>query len=146
MLDKNIKVVEKYLEEFSILSPDKNRQAINFPKYSETITDEFISNQLLVFIQEETERLMRAHRTSITNEEIRQYFKKLLLIKINELENLIQYLKLKGWIETPPMFQRTPMNVREKVSTVDIYHLWHHLTFRYDNINTTGVSYYKNGF
>ena len=138
-LEKNSKIVEKYLQEFSIISPDRNREAVNFPQAVQTVTDEFIANQLFVFIQEEIERLVRAHRTTVSNDKIRVFFKKLLLIKLNEIENLIPYLKLKGWIEVPPLFHKTPTGVNEKVSSVDIYHLWHHLTFRYDNINTTEV-------
>ncbi|MHB1421138.1 MAG: DUF3231 family protein [Bacillota bacterium] len=139
LIEKHSKEVEGYLLRFSILSPDRNRESINFPKNSEVLTDQFIARELHVFLQEHIEKLMRAHRTAFTNDDVRDYFKKLIIIKVNELDSLIKYLKLKGWIETPPLFHRTPMNVTEKISSNEIFHLWHHLTFRYDNINTTEI-------
>ncbi len=138
-LEKDSMTVENFMERFSLVSPDKNRQHVNYPKFSGAVKDEFLANELIVFLQEEAERLMRGYKTSISNDEVRSFFKKLVVARVNEMDILVQYLKLKGWIETPPLFNRTSVDVTEKVATVEIFHLWHHLTFRYDNITSTEI-------
>ncbi|MDD2497044.1 MAG: DUF3231 family protein [Desulfitobacteriaceae bacterium] len=137
--EKYAKEVENYLKQYSILSPDKNRRAIYFPQNSEAVTDEFIASNLFICIQEELEKLSRGFRTSTTNTDVRNFFIKLIKIKIEHLDKIISYLKLKGWIETPPIFIRTPASVDEKISTMEIADLWDHLTFRYDNMMSTEV-------
>ncbi len=55
------------------------------------------------------------------------------------MDKIVPYLKARGWIETPPIYTKTIPNVTEKISTIEVFNLWDHLAFRYDNINTTEI-------
>lgn len=61
----------------------------------------------------------------------------MILKTIEETDRTIKYLKLKGWIEQPPLYKEVPPNLKEKISTIEAFNLWDHLTFRYDNIRST---------
>ncbi|WP_066636066.1 DUF3231 family protein [Desulfolucanica intricata] len=138
-MKKQIETLENELLKYSIPAPDRNSKAINFPNNSQAITDEFIAGELFICIQEKTENLLRAFRTSITNDSVRALFENIALDSINKTDKIIQYLKLKGWIDTPPLYNNIPPNITEKVATMEIANLWDHLTFRYDNRNTTEI-------
>jgi hypothetical protein len=138
-LEKDTGEIEKLLKKFSILSPDRTRRTVNFPPNTKVCPDEFIANQLSIFLEANLLNVMKAFRTSVTNDALRNFVKKIILKRVDQLDTMIHYLKLKGWIETPPLFQELPINVKEKITVVEIYHLWHHLTYRYDNMNTTEV-------
>lgn len=53
------------------------------------------------------------------------------------MNDFIPYLRNKGWIDVPLKYQNIPENVNEKIDAGEAYHLWDHLTFRYDNISKT---------
>lgn len=76
---------------------------------------------------------------SVTNDSVRGLFKKVAMEKINSMDKIVQYLKVKGWIGTPPLYKNVPQNVNEMVTTIDVANLWDHLTYRYDNVHTTEV-------
>ena len=145
-----IKVLEKRIEsyaqklegelrKYSIQAPDRNRIYINFPKNTEAVADEYIAGQTFLFLQEEIEVLLKQYRYCINNDGVRNLFKEALISYISDTDNIIRYLKLKGWIATPPLYKNTPQNVNEKISIIEAGSLWDHLTYRYDNIHTTEI-------
>ncbi len=139
LLEGNIKNMEKQLTSYSIPAPNRNRAAVNFPRNSQVISDEMVAADMFTFLQESIEHTMRGFRTSVTSDSLREYFKDLSVKKIELADKMVHYLKFKGWIETPPLFNHTPGEVNEKISTVEISNLFDHLTFRYDNINTSEI-------
>jgi hypothetical protein len=58
---------------------------------------------------------------------------------LNRLDSIAAYLRLKGWIETPPLYKKFPENITERLDSGEAFHLWDHLTFRYDNVAKTEV-------
>lgn len=139
LLINNIHILEDKLVRYSVPSPDRDRTAVNFPSNSQAVYDQFIAQDLLVYMQESIECFLRAFRTSVTNDTVRTLIKSFVLQKIDETDKLIKYLKLKGWIATPPLYKNIPVNIEEKITTVEVANLWDHLTFRYDNLNTSEV-------
>lgn len=137
VLQDNIKVLEQQMNTYSVPAPDRNRVAVNFPQNSQSVTDEYIAQDLFLCLQEGTENMVKNYRTSVINDSIRTVFKKMIQQKINILNKYVIYLKAKGWVDTPPLYNDVPRNVNEKISTAEIADLWDHLTFRYDNINTS---------
>src|SRR5690554_3342297 len=53
------------------------------------------------------------------------------------MNSFIPYLRNKGWINVPLKYQNNPENLNDDIDTGEVYHLWDHLTFRYDNIRQT---------
>ena len=106
---------------------------------SEVMRDEQIGKWLLLALQEEMELPLRAFRTSVTNDGVRQEFLKLALEAIDDLDAVIKYVKIKGWINSPPIYPNIPGTTKEIIDTGEAFHLWDHLTFRYDNIQQTVI-------
>ncbi|WP_028307684.1 DUF3231 family protein [Desulfitibacter alkalitolerans] len=135
---KRSKDLEKELRKYSIDGPTQPRaDKLAVATNSELLTDENIGKYLLLFLQEQVELLFKSIRNSTTNDAIRAMFIKFLTDIIGDLDILIKYLKLKGWIGIPPIYPNIPVSQREKADTGEIFHLWDHLTFRYDNIYQT---------
>jgi spore coat protein CotF len=138
--ERNIQILEKQLQKYSIKgSNQKNRVAINTPVNPEVLQDELIANEAFLYIQEHVENLLRAVRTSFTNDGVRHVFLKMTIATIELADKMVQYLKLKGWIETPPLYLDIPATLTEKLTTVEAYHLWDQLTYRYDNLRQTSI-------
>lgn len=136
-IDENTNILEAQLKKYLIKGPEHSRYAVNSPVNPEVMQDKYIARDIFVYNQEHIENLVRSIRTSMTNDEIRTIFKKMCVKTIEEQDKIVQYLKAKGWIETPPLYQDTPDNVQERLSSCDAYHIWDHLAYRYDNIHQT---------
>ena len=78
-------------------------------------------------------------RTSTTNDGIRTLFGRFLKTALNDIDLILNYLKLKGWLEIGPYYLNTPPDVKEKITAAEASNLWDHLTFRYDNIRKTNL-------
>lgn len=140
-ISKDIAVLEDKLKEFGIQGPDKNRRAVNATTNTEVLHDETIAQEFFLFAQENIEQLLRALRTTTTNDGIRKLFMSFTRKAIDRLDKVISYLKIKGWLDTPPLYLQTPPEVREPLAAGGAFHLWDHLTFRYDNISQTEIYY-----
>ncbi|MDT3700174.1 MAG: DUF3231 family protein [Thermincola sp.] len=143
-LEKNkdhFKSLEDELKKFSIGGPKGPIQGISVSTNSEVLLDEDLANQLLIWLQANVEQLYRAFRTSTTNDSIRALFVKFMTDTIDDLDIFIKYMKLKGWTDIPPMYQNIPAETTEKLDAGEAFHLWDHLTFRYDNIEQTQFWY-----
>ncbi|KJS19851.1 MAG: hypothetical protein VR72_17005 [Clostridiaceae bacterium BRH_c20a] len=140
-LKKQAKALEKELKKYSINGPDRPRSDINSATNSEILTDENLGKYLLLAMQEEMELLFKATRNATTNDALRALFIKFLTSVIDDLDSLIKYLKLKGWVGVPPIYPNIPVQTQEQADAGEIFHLWDHLTFRYDNIYQTQYWY-----
>ncbi|GAB6136885.1 DUF3231 family protein [Halanaerobaculum tunisiense] len=134
---KNVKTLENLLKEHSIRGPEKGRAASNWPENQEPFRDEMIALDTLFYMQEHIENMLQTSRTTITNDRIRKIISKMLIKTIKEINPLYKYLKLKGWLDNPPLYSNTPENVEEKISCAEAAHLWDHITYRYDNKRQT---------
>lgn len=138
-VNEHISQLEKQMEVYAVKSPDRNRRAITFPAGSQQITDELISLELFLYLQEHIENLSRVLRSTVTNDSIRSLVKKMTYKTIDDADKIICYLTAKGWLSTPPMYKHIPENVKERLSVAEAANLWDHLTLRYDNIKTTEI-------
>ncbi len=129
--------LESYIAKHAIMAPRPPRKEVFTSADTEVIQDELIGNWLLLMYQGLIEMKLRAVRTSVTNDHIRDLFIKYTKKATNTLDSLIKYLKAKGWINQPPMYPNIPLTAKEKIDTSEAFHLWDLLTFRYDNIEQT---------
>lgn len=136
---KDVEALESELKKHGISGPDKYRAAVTSSANSEALYDEIIAQEFFLFAQENVEQLLRALRTTTTNDGIRKLFLNFTHNAIERLHNIISYLKIKGWLENPPLYLQTPANVSQKIAAGGVFHLWDHLTFRYDNISQTEI-------
>lgn len=71
------------------------------------------------------------------NNGVRATFHNYAKSAIEKTDDFIKYMKLKGWIETPPLYDYVSPDFKEQVACNEIYLLWDHLAFRYNNIRQT---------
>ncbi|MDD4752371.1 MAG: DUF3231 family protein [Desulfitobacteriaceae bacterium] len=138
-ITKEIKIVEKELKRYAIQGPKTNRSKINTSVNSEILLDKFLAHDLFLVLQEQMEMYLRAFVTSTTNDNVRKIFLKLLSNAVERQNLMEKYLKIKGWLETPPLYPLTSNYVGERLDTGEVFHLWDHLTYRYDNIEKTEI-------
>lgn len=124
---------------YSIKAPDMGRSFSDWNINTEIIRDEIIAQEMLVYIQGHIENMLRTVNTSVTNEKIRTSISKMMLETLKKSKYLYKYLKLKGWIEVPPLYPNTSANLNEIISCAEVANLWDHLTFRYDNIRINKI-------
>jgi hypothetical protein len=140
-LEKNIGLLEKRLETYAITGPDTHVPGMNTAVNSEIVRDQMIAQNVLVFLQEDVEMLLRAVRTSTTNDSIRAQLIRMTRDAVDRIDVFIKYVKAKGWIDVPPLYPHLPGNVQDKLDCGEAYHLWDHLTWRNDNTQQTGFYY-----
>ena len=133
--------LEEELKHYGLAAPDKPRAGVKTSSNSEVFNDQEIAKSLLTMVQEVLELILRAIRTSTTNDNLRAVFIKQVTGVIIDLEKLIKYLNLKGWLSQPPLYPNIPADTKEKIDIGEAFHLWDHLTFRYDNIQQTQFWY-----
>lgn len=133
----NVATIKGFMKQYGIKSGDNPPKGVHVQGNSEAISDELIAQTLLIFTQEHIEMLLRAIRTANTSDSIRKVFIQMNLQAIKRMDKTIKFLKLKGWLNQPPLYQNIPLDTPELIDTCEAFHLWDHLTFRYDNIQQT---------
>lgn len=138
-LETNITILEGEMTRFSVKSSDRNRSFVNTPSNSQVVTDEFISLDIFLYLQEHMENLLKSVISTVTNDSLRTKIIEMTFTTIEATDKIINYLLLKGWISTPPVYKNLPSGVTEKMGVVEIANLWDHLALRYDNVKTTEI-------
>jgi len=138
---KDADALEKELIKHSIAGPDKPLAGVSTSVNPEVLNDERMGLMILTELQEEVELLLRAVRTATTNDNIRAMFIRCVEQSVGDLGLFIKFLKTKGWLNQPPLYPNVPAATQEKLDAGEAFHLWDHLTFRYDNIQATQVWY-----
>jgi hypothetical protein len=133
------KNLEKELKDLGLAGPDVGIVGANLATNPENIRDEFIAQDLFLVMQENVEMLLRFLSSTSTNDNLRKQFTRFTKEAINDMDSLVRYLRLKGWIAPSPHYPNIPPEVDEKLDAGEAFHLWDHLTFRYDNIHLTEI-------
>lgn len=136
-LNENVSILKKIMSKYKVIAPGENRIIGPPPCNIEMYTDEFIAGEILLYIQEHIENLLRLLRTSMTNDDIRTTISKMAKETINQEPKIVSYMAAKGWIKMCPRYNNVPATVTENISAAEAYHLWDHLCYRYDNIQQT---------
>ncbi|MDO9534992.1 MAG: DUF3231 family protein [Bacillota bacterium] len=138
---KEITDLEGQLSKFAVGVPKPPRKDVRSAVETEILSDSYIASTLLLLYQELIEMKLRSFRTASTNDGVRKMFLKYTKKAINVYDNLLKYVKLRGWIDKPSLYPNLPANASEQLDTGEAFHLWDHLTFRYDNIELTQIFY-----
>lgn len=137
--NKNIKILEKEVTNYNVRAPIANPQGFNTSVNSELFQDQYIAKDIFLLVNGHVENLLRSLRSTMTNDQLRKVFYNMAKETISKSDKIVKYLKLKGWIETPPLYHDTTNDIDEKLTTYEAYQLWNHLIFRYDNIRQTQI-------
>lgn len=123
--------LEKEGKKFRLKVPTRPPIDIKTSTHVDEITDKFIYKRIYADLLAEMNSLNSAVRTSLTNDRLRDLFKKFLLSHVHDFELLYKYGKIKGWEEVAPAYKIAKQIGREQLSVSEAYHLWHHINDRY---------------
>lgn len=123
--------LEKEAKKFRIKVPSRPASDIKTSTRIDEITDKFIYKRTYADMIAEMSSLNSAVRTTLTNDRLRNLFKKFLLSHVEDFETLYKYGKLKGWEEVAPAYKTTQQVGKESLSTSEAYHIWHNINDRY---------------
>lgn len=133
----NISKLKKEISKYQIIAPKPNREIGPTPCRVELFTDEYIAGEVLIYLQEHIENLVRYLKTSMTNDSLHSLISKITKKTIISETMIMDYMNMKGWVNQCPRYHNKAENVKEKLSVAEAFHLWDHLCYRYDNIQQT---------
>jgi hypothetical protein len=131
-LSEHVSLLEKELMRFSIEGPKLPQKHARTGNKTESMSDEDIALNYYTFLQGMVEKALFALQYSIYNDDVSKFFTKFSRHAIEQSDDILKYLKLKGWLETPPVYQITLTD--ERLDCVEAFHLWSHVNYRYINI------------
>ncbi len=134
---KNIDILVRQMNAYSIPSPPANRAGVTTPVHQQVFLDELIVTDLLFYEQEHLENLLFSFYSFITNDKLRGVMGEMLLGTMEKLDDLTTQMAARGWIAVPPAFKHRPPEVMEDIHLGEVGCLWDMLTYRYDTKHFT---------
>ena len=137
--EKEVEVLLRKMDYFNIPGATPATEGRKVIGNSQVITDKAISQVLLKFMQTDVSLILETMRGITTNDELMKKFIKFTDRAIGRLGKLIMYMKLKGWVDIPPLYPYIPPELNEKVAANEIFLLFDHLVYRYNSLQYTKV-------
>ena len=132
-----VEKIEAIMQKYALKSAKPSPTNINRPERVEIIQDENIANLLYIFLKANISVQIKTINDAIFSDKLRQIFIEFIKEAVNKLDQYIEYLKSKNWIEAPPLYKSSKTD--EEIAANEIYHLWEHLNYRYVHINQTKI-------
>lgn len=139
LTEQRLDVIRNLIKKYKLPGSASARKDIYISSIADSIYDEHIALWLLQLAQERMEMKLRVLRTAVTNDPLRKTVLDFIKKDVKLLDKTIKALKLRGWVNQPPLYPNLPNNCDEDLDCGEAYHIWDHLTFRYDNIEATQV-------
>lgn len=136
-LDEHVKLLEKELDKYDIETPPRHQKHAYTDAYTQIFSDEIIGLNYLTFMQGMVDLVLFSIQYSYYNDEVYTFFQKFSKHAIEQTDSVIKYVKLKGWIDIPPVIQNVPKDAGEQLGNIEAFHLWAHTNYRYINIEET---------
>jgi len=134
---KQIKVMENMAKKFKLKVPSRPPSDFKISQKINEISDKMIYKIMYNDFLAQMQGLIRAIRTSTTNDDLRNVFMKFYLGHLENFVDWFKFGKLKGWADIAPAFITFKAVEAEKLSVNEADHLWNHITQRYDNLQQT---------
>lgn len=138
-IQKNIEILQQQLKMYNIISPNKNRVAASVTANPEALSDEFIAMEVLLYEQEHAENLLISLYSLITNDNVRDVIRDMLLSTVETVDEMMKHMTLRGWMGIPPAYQHLPADINEEIHCGEAGCLWDLLTYRYDTRHFTEI-------
>jgi hypothetical protein len=129
--------MEKELVRFQVVTPAKPPTDLKTSAKLSIFTDQYIYQIIAGDVEDDLFTLSQAVRTSTTNDRIRHLFMGFAKTQLGNLDFFVRYGKLKAWQEVIPTFKTAKATQKEQMHVGEAYHLWDHLSQRYDQIQLT---------
>ena len=136
-LDEHVTRLEEQLEKYSIEAPPRPKKHAHGDVNSQLLSDEVIAKNYFTFLQRMVDLVLFSIQYSYFNDDFYSFFQRFSKHAIEQTDNILKYLKTKGWIDIPPKYLDVPQDVEEELNTIEAFHLWAHTNYRYINIEQT---------
>ncbi|MFW6281789.1 MAG: DUF3231 family protein [bacterium] len=130
------KTIAKKMKQYKIKSPKPAAPEIKTQKQLEIMQDTDMAQTLYLFLKSNISVHIKTIKDSLFSDDLREFFMAKLKRAVNLLDDYIEYLKAKNWIESPPLYSGV---TNEEISANEVYHIWEHLNFRNININQNKI-------
>ena len=137
--EKQINNLEELGEKFRIIMPNRPPVDVKFATRVNDITDDYIYKKIYHDLIAELMSLIHAVRSTSTNDNLRNIIIQDLIIHFEDFDTLYKFGKLKGWEETYPTYKTSINQLEEQLSTSEAFHIWDHITMRYEQIELIGI-------
>ena len=131
--------LEELCRLYSIQSPQPNTRGRYTVGNSEIAVDRLSAGIVYRFLRLDLNILFLGLKNPSTNEAVKKFLVKLTHKQINRLDKYIPYLKMKNWIQTPPLYPYVTGTGKDILAINEVYMLYQHLLFRYNNIHQTST-------
>lgn len=129
-------ILENSLTQYGIKAPDSHTLTVNTELNSDFMRDQLIATDLYSTQQEHIEMLLLAIAQATRNDKVRSMMMQFVKKNLDRIGMTTKYLKVKGWLQAPPIYSQTPGD-NIKIDAGEVFNLWSHLTYRYDNLMLT---------
>jgi spore coat protein CotF len=143
VFEEQINQLETKMNQHQIALPSRPPKSVRTNVNTEVLTDRFIAAKIIAMMQTDIDLQIRAIRTSITTEQIRNLFCNFLKETIYLHDKTVKYLKTKGWLGIPPQYPYLATETKERVDAGEAFHLIDHLITRYDAVNITQIYHHQ---
>ncbi|MGH4122067.1 MAG: DUF3231 family protein [Clostridium sp.] len=137
--EKQIKNLEELGEKFRIIMPNRPPVDVKFATRVNDITDDYIYKKIYHDLIAQLMSLIHAVRSTSTNDNLRNTIIQDLTIHFEDFDTLYKFGKVKGWEETYPVYKTSINQLEEQLSTSEAFHIWDHITMRYEQIELIGI-------
>ncbi|WP_347488566.1 DUF3231 family protein [Desulfoscipio sp. XC116] len=103
-LNKQINILENWMKDYAIPTPDRHRAAVNTVVKAEDVSDKYVFLRIFSGIQAFLNIHIEAFRQA-PSPKIRKLFKDFLLEEVDIYDKIYEYGKLKNWISEPPVYR-----------------------------------------
>lgn len=131
------KVLEKEGADFQVKMPQRHPKDEKLSMDVELISDEFIYNLAFTRIRDDLFVLSRTVRSAATNDRFRGVLRDFLTTQVNSFNEAVKYGKVKEWQNPAPTYKTARGVKKENLDVGEAFHLWDHLSLRYDQIQLT---------
>jgi len=131
--------LEELCKDFSIPSPQPSATDQNVTGNSEVVWDQQTAEVVYRFFRLDLNILLLGLKNSYSNDDVKGILIKLVKHAMNRVDNFVMYMKTKNWVQTPPLYPFVDPDVPEKIAINEVYLLFDHLIFRYNNIHQTST-------
>ena len=134
---QQVNVLEKELSKFSIKSPEPSKTDVPASGIPEIASDKQIARLIHNLMKLLLSKCMKIINEIIYNDNLREILISLTKEEVAKFFNFVKYMKVKGWIENPPLYP--DVRGKEIVAANEIWELWSHLYYRYLHIQMTKI-------
>lgn len=134
---KEARLLEAELEKHSLKGVPPAAPSQGVKGNSGLVADQESADVVFALMRLDVSRFMVAYKNTFVNDSIRELLFDLLRKSVDRIDAFIKYLKLKNWIQYPPVYPHAKTGLKDKIAVNEVFLIWDHLAFRYSSIRKT---------